>query len=233
MFPELLNEHRLANWHSAVYRPRVSQNGRCLRAAVYDRLQYTKEIPDPEAMGKMEDGRIHEEDIKQKLGMLGFNPCDFQKDIIIPAKTHTGLIKGKIDFCIWIDDTGLELMKNRGIIPAFITPGKKLVEAKSLSRYAFDRLDDQPMEAHFIQTMVYLHKLIEEGIHQAVIEYKCKDTARLKEYWMEYDLELALPALEKFEQVETFAKTNTLPTRISTDQKEFPCSHCEFKEIWY
>ena len=234
MFPELLNEVRRESWFFADYRPRISQNGRCLRCAVYDRLGYQeeKEPLDPESIAKMEEGRLHEEDIKQKFALLGCPPMDCQRDILIPAKTHTGLIKGKIDFCIWIDETGLEHIRQRGIpVPEFVTAGKKLVEAKSISRAGFDFLGEKPMEAHEAQAITYLHKLIEEGVYQALVLYKCRDTGRWKEYWLQYDPEIVIQAMEKFEQVESHAQSGTLPPRVTADPDLYPCSHCEFQEL--
>ncbi|MCI0618650.1 hypothetical protein L0244_37205 [bacterium] len=234
MLTEIVAAARAQSWKTIPYRPRISQNGRCIRAAVYDRLGYQeeKEPPGPLSIAMIEEGHIHEEDIKNKLRAIGVPVINEQMEIEIPAATHTGVIRGKIDGIIELSEDVIRLAGSLGItVPEGIHAGRYLLEAKSISHRGFDYLDELPLDHHATQCQTYLHKLLEAQIDTALIIYKNRDNGDWKEYWLSYDPAVSIAALEKFEQVESFAGSGTIPPRISSGPNNYPCSTCEFHKL--
>ena len=234
MLTELVAAHRAKSWKTLPYRPRISQNGRCIRAAVYDRLGYEeeKEPPAPSSIAVIEEGNIHEEDIKNKLRAIGVPVTNEQMEIEIPAQTHTGRIRGKIDGIIELSEAVIRQAEDLNItIPKEIHPGKYLLEAKSISHRGFDYLDEFPLDHHATQCQTYLHKLLEDQIDAALIIYKNRNNGDWKEYWLPYDPIFAISALEKFEQIESHAGSGQLPPRVSSEPNNYPCTTCEFHKL--
>jgi hypothetical protein len=234
MFAELLEHQRKNDWHFSEYRPRISQNGRCTRASVYDRLGYQeeKEPPDARSLSIIEEGRLHEESIIQQLERLNIKITDRQGWIEIPAKTHTGLIRGRIDGMLHLTQDHLSLARDLKIpVPDWVKPGIYLLEAKCISDYAFQFLGERPLPSHEDQTHLYLHKLLEEGIDSAVVIYKNRESGEWRVYWLQYDADRVTAAFKRYEQVEDYAQRGVLPPRVASDHNRYPCSRCEFKTL--
>ncbi len=234
MFAELLELQRKKDWRFSEYRPRISQNGRCIRASVYDRLghQEEKEPPDARALSVIEEGHLHEDSIIQQLQRLNVPVTERQLWIEIPAKTHTGMIRGRIDGLLHLSDGVISLARSLAIaVPAWVRPGTYLLEAKCISDYAFDYLADSPLPAHEDQSHLYLHKLLEQGIDSAVVIYKNRETGQWRVFWLQYNADRVIEAFKRYEQVEDYAGHGLLPPRISSDQDQYPCSRCEFKTL--
>jgi hypothetical protein len=234
MFAELLENQRKKDWHFSEYRPRISQNGRCTRASVYDRLGYQeeKEPPDARSLSIIEEGRLHEESIIQQLERLNITIAERQHWIEIPAKTHTGLVRGRIDGLLHLTEEILSLARSLDIsVPAWVKPGIYLLEAKCISDFAFQYLKESPLESHEDQSHLYLHKLLEDGIDSAIVIYKNRETGEWRVYWPQYDAHRVIAAFKRYEQVEEYAKQGILPPRVASDQNQYPCTRCEFKNL--
>lgn len=234
MLFELLEQQRKKDWRFSEYRPRISQNGRCARASVYDRLGYQeeKEAPDGRSLSIIEEGHLHEESIIRQLERLNVRITDRQRWIEIPAKTHTGLIRGRIDGILHLTQDLLVLAaaQNASVLP-WIKPGAYLLEAKCISDYAFEYLGESPLPSHEDQTHLYLHKLLEDGIDAAVIIYKNRESGEWRVYWVQYDADRVIAAFKRYEQVEDYARNGILPARVASDHKQYPCSRCEFQTL--
>lgn len=234
MFAELLEHQRKNDWHFSEYRPRISQNGRCTRASVYDRLGYQeeKEPPDARSLSIIEEGRLHEESIIQQLERLDVKITERQAWIETPAKTHTGLIRGRIDGLLHLTEDVLTLARNLKIpVAEWVKPGIYLLETKCISDYAFEYLGERPLPSHEDQTHLYLHNLLEDGIDSGVVIYKNRETGEWRVFWLQYDAERVIAAFKRYEQVEDYAQHGILPPRVVSDQKQYPCSRCEFQAL--
>ncbi len=198
------------------YYPRPSSVGHCIRALVYHALGVKPDKFPDRTILVFDDGNWHEELLKDHIRKTVFALTEWKgKNQRIEIATINGRkMTGEID----------------GLItdPLNVT---RLLEIKSINHFGFERLKDEPLDDHRRQTNLYLHGLKKASmeINEAIIIYKNKNTAAMKEFIIKYDAQQALDDITKFEVVDELAEDNEIPARpYSADS--WQCSYCRWRE---
>jgi len=131
------------------------------------------------------------------------------EDIEVEFFTKNGRIKGFIDAIVLI----------KGV--------RYILEIKSINTKGFDALKG-PKDDHIDQANVYM-KVMKIG--QAIILYYDKNTSRVKEFFLEMDIEVVLFLKQKMDYVKLCVETGVVPKRIAKDPKSFHCMFCDYKKI--
>jgi len=198
------------------YFPRPSSVGRCIRALVYHATDVpATKFPDRTLL-VFEDGNWHEELIKDHI-----RKTVYRLDELKGAKQRI--------FIAMIGDKKLD-----GEIDGLITDPfeyTRLLEIKSINHFGFERLKDEPLDDHRRQANLYLHGLSKAGlpIVEAIILYKNKNTAAMKEFTVSYDEAQALADIAMFEDIERMAAADEIPPR-PYNYDDCQCSYCRWQE---
>lgn len=219
MLIELISKIAGQDQESHAYKPSPSQSGRCVRALTYHAIGVE---PDPfpdRALLVFEDGNVHEEMIKDHIRKTVFTLTEWKgvTQRFLIADIDGTPMTGEVD----------------GIISSPL--GEQLaLEIKSINHFGFERLKDAPLPEHKRQVNLYLHGLIQNGveIRKALILYKNKNTAAMKEFIIEYDEALALSDIEMFKQVDRWAEKNTVPPRPYSPE-DWQCQYCRWNKTCY
>lgn len=201
------------------YFPRPSGVGRCIRAAVYHAMGVPADKFPDRALLIFEDGNWHEELIKDHLRRTVFQLDEWKgKNQRIEIATINGrVMSGEID----------------GLITDPLNK-TRLLEIKSINHFGFERLKDGPLDDHRRQANLYLHGLRTAGmeIDEALILYKNKNTAAMKEFIIQYDAEQAIADITMLQSVEDMADAEIVPDR-PYDYDDWHCSYCRWqKHCW-
>lgn len=200
---------------NAPYYPRPSSVGRCFRANVYHAMGVPADQFPDRAILVFEDGNWHEELIKDHIRKTVYELTEWKgKDQRIEIAEINGRpMTGEVDGLI--TDPLNETL---------------LLELKSINHFGFERLKDAPQDDHRRQVNLYLHGLIKSGmnIRRALILYKNKNTAAMKEFVIDYDEAQALADIALFEEVDRLAEAKEAPPRpYSFD--DWHCQYCRFQ----
>ncbi len=204
---------------SQPYYPRPSSVGKCIRALVYHAMGVRADPFPDRAILVFEDGNWAEEIIKDHIRKTVFELEEWKgsRQRIKIAEINGRLMTGEIDGLL-IDPLGQIY----------------LLEIKSINHFGFERLKDGPLDDHRRQANLYMHGLIEAGfnIRRAIIIYKNKNTAAMKEFIIEYDAIQALADISMFEVIDDFAKRGELPAR-PYNYDDWHCQYCRWeKPCW-
>ena len=217
MIVELITKNAGADQEQFAYKPRPSSVGRCFRALVYDAKGIKGDNFADRALLVFEDGHWHEELIKDHIRKTVYELIELKGGTqrIEIATIDGQVMDGEIDGLIQ-DPLG----KTR------------LLEIKSINHFGFERLDGEPLDDHRRQANLYLHGLRKAGfeIDEALILYKNKNTAAMKEFIITYDEKLAEYDIDKFENVAEWAKSADTPAR-PYDIDDWHCSYCRHQKL--
>ena len=219
MIVELITKNAGADQEQFAYKPRPSSVGRCFRALVYDAKGIKGDNFADRALLVFEDGHWHEELIKDHIRKTVYELVELKggSQRIEIATINGELMDGEIDGLI-VDPLGTT----------------RLLEIKSINHFGFERLDDKPLDDHRRQANLYLHGLFEAGfeISEALILYKNKNTAAMKEFIIGYDRPQALADIAMFGDVAEWAKVDDPPPRPYA-MDDWHCSYCRHqKRCW-
>lgn len=116
-----------------------------------------------------------------------------------------------------------------GRADAVISDGKDLyiLDIKSISSAGF-RLLRGPKQEHINQLQLYLHFLDPK---KGILLYINKDNDELKEYFIDYDKDLAESLISQFQQTKEKIEKNIIPQRCSDWPSGWQCRYCDFYEI--
>lgn len=219
MLVELIAKNAGAEQEHFAYKPRPSSVGRCIRALVYDAKGIEGKPFADRALLVFADGHWHEELLKDAIRKTAYELIELKggKQRIEIATIDGVVMDGEID--------GL-LQDPLGRL--------RLLEIKSINHFGFERLQDGPLDDHRRQANLYLHGLRKAGfeIDEALILYKNKNTAAMKEFFVGYDEAQALADIVMFERVAAMAKGDDLPAR-PYDMDDWHCGYCRHqKRCW-
>lgn len=198
------------------YYPSPSSVDRCIRALVYHASGVPADKFPDRTMLVFEDGNIHEMLILDHIRKTVF---------------HVDELKGRNQR---IEIATINGRKMTGEIDGLITDPlnkTRLLEIKSINHFGFERLKDGPIDGHRRQANLYLHGLRAAGfdIDEAVILYKNKNTAAMKEFVITYDAEQAQRDIALFISVEELAKKGEVPAR-PYEMDSWQCQYCRWQE---
>jgi CRISPR/Cas system-associated exonuclease Cas4 (RecB family) len=116
-----------------------------------------------------------------------------------------------------------------GRADAILSDGKELyvLDIKSINGQIFKSLNE-PKEEHINQIQLYLHFFKQK---KGILLYVNKDTQELKEFLVDYDLEIPQTLLKGLSELKTKIDANVIPSRISDWPENWQCKYCQFKEI--
>lgn len=215
MLTELIAKNAGDTQEHRRYYPSPSKVGKCPRALTYHAIGI---VPDPlpdRALLIFDDGHWHEELLKDHIRKTVFQLIEWKGP---KQRVHIATIAGQ-------DMTG-EL---DGLLQDPMG-AQWLLELKSINHFSFERLDADPLPEHRRQVNLYLHGLLQAGlpIRKALILYKNKNTAAMKEFVIEYDPALALADIALFAQVAGWAAAKTVPPR-PYEPTDWHCSYCPWQ----
>lgn len=220
MLVELIAKNAGQDQKSYGYKPSPSQVGRCIRALTYHAIGVAADPFPDRALLIFEDGNIHEEMIKDHIRKTVFTLTEWKgpRQRFLIADINGVPMDGEVD----------------GILSSPL--GEQIaLEIKSINHFGFERLKDAPLDEHKRQVNLYLHGLKQAGlvgIYKAIILYKNKNTAAMKEFIIEYDEALALADIEMFRQVDQWAEKNTVPPR-PYEPGDWQCDYCRWNKTCY
>lgn len=197
------------------YYPSPSSVGRCIRALVYHASGVPADKFPDRTMLVFEDGNWHEELIKDHIRKTVFQVDELKGR---NQRIEIATIGGK---------------KMSGEIDGLITDpleNTRLLEIKSINHFGFERLKEGPLDDHRRQANLYLHGLRLAGfaISEAIIIYKNKNTAAMKEFVTQYDEGQALADIAMFELVKNCADGGALPSR-PYEMDDWHCQYCRWQ----
>lgn len=117
----------------------------------------------------------------------------------------------------------------RGRIDAIVSDKKELyvLDIKSMNSMIFKTLTE-PKQENIAQIQLYLHYL---EIPKGILLYVNKDSQELKEFLVNYDLNIVKPILNKFTDLKKKLDSNTVPSRIAAYPIDWQCKYCQFREV--
>lgn len=215
MIVELIAKNAGQSQEMWPYYPSPSSVGRCIRALVYHANGVAADKLPDRTLLVFEDGDIHEMLIKDHIRKTVYELHEWKGK---NQRIQIAVIAGQ---------------KMTGEIDGLITDplGKaRLLEIKSINHFGFERLKDEPLDDHRRQTNLYLHGLKIAGmeIEEAIILYKNKNTAAMKEFVITYDEEQALADIAMFEDVKRMAEAGAIPPR-PYEMDDWHCQYCRWQ----
>jgi len=116
-----------------------------------------------------------------------------------------------------------------GRADAILSDGKDLyvLDIKSINGQIFRNLSS-PKSDHINQVQLYLHFF---RLKKGVLLYVNKDTQELKEFFVDYDEQIANRLLKELLFLKDKIEKNIVPSRISNLSDRWQCQYCQFKEI--
>jgi CRISPR/Cas system-associated exonuclease Cas4 (RecB family) len=201
------------------YYPRPSAVGHCIRSLVYHATDVPADRFPDRTILVFDDGNWHEELLKDHIRKTVFQLDELKGP---RQRIHIAIIGDK---------------KMDGEIDGLITDPlntTRLLEIKSINHFGFERLKDGPLDEHRRQANLYLHGLILGGleVREALILYKNKNTAAMKEFIIAYDEAQALSDIDMFKYVEDAVQDGEIPPRPYAID-DWHCQYCRWqKHCW-
>jgi CRISPR/Cas system-associated exonuclease Cas4 (RecB family) len=116
-----------------------------------------------------------------------------------------------------------------GRADAIVSDGKDLyvLDIKSINGQIFNSLNE-PKEEHINQIQLYLHFFKQK---KGILLYVNKDTQDLKEFFVDYNSEIAKNLLKELQILKTKIEKNIIPSRLADWPENWQCQYCPFKSI--
>lgn len=116
-----------------------------------------------------------------------------------------------------------------GRADAIVTLNNELhvVDFKSINSILFRKLD-APKEENINQIQLYMHYF---GIPRGILLYMSKDTSELKDFSVQYDVNLVQELIKGLESLDKKIKADIVPEQISDFPRDKQCVYCQFKDI--
>lgn len=102
-----------------------------------------------------------------------------------------------------------------------------VLDIKSINSMIFRSMTSPKIE-NVYQIQLYLHYF---NIKKGILLYVDKDQQDLKEFLIEYDLNLANSLLEMFKKLKEKVEKNIIPCALADFPKNWQCSYCQFRTI--
>ncbi|MGB9598854.1 MAG: PD-(D/E)XK nuclease family protein [Minisyncoccales bacterium] len=183
----------------------ITDAGKCPRAVFFKFKKAPSEEIEPRILMMFDHGdHIHQLIMKPLFGIKDIRVV--AAEIAIPPQE---LITGRAD--------------------AIISDGKDLyvLDIKSINGQIFNTLQE-PKEEHLNQIQLYLHFFKQK---KGILLYVNKDTQDLKEFFVDYNPQIAKKLLEELINLKNKIDQNIIPERIAGWPDNWQCQYCQFKEI--
>jgi CRISPR/Cas system-associated exonuclease Cas4 (RecB family) len=226
-----------------------SSSGKCSRAIVYQMLGYEQEEFDGRTLLIFENGNGMHNRIEHVLGQTGlliapefsFEMPEWRisgrSDAIIhnflPHETSDRIIRLE-EPIFELDEEGNPIRDKDGhktkVGDKLVYEGPDndimIVELKSISDKGFNYLRGKPKEEHVLQLTLYMYLT---GIRAGMLLYENKNNQELKEFYVDYDIEMARRIVGQIIYVNEFVDKEELPPR-EYEETDFQCRYCSYKK---
>lgn len=189
-----------------------SEIGHCLRKTWYS-YKFPTEIK-PELARVFEAGNILHDFVVKVLSSGKTSNVDLvSAEVPFKHEVDDFIISGRIDDLILLKDINKQV----------------LIEVKSTSGIEYIT---EPAPHNAMQLQLYMYKL---GIHDGVLLYLDKRDLKSKVFTVPYDEAKAIEIINKFKELHTHLKNETLPTAEARKdrKKSWMCKQCEYKDMCY
>ena len=183
----------------------ITDAGKCPRAVFFKFKKAPAEAMEPRILMMFDHGdHIHQLIMKPLFGVRDIRVI--AAEINIPPQE---LITGRAD--------------------AILSDGKELyvLDVKSINGQIFKSLAE-PKEEHINQIQLYLHFFKQK---KGILLYVNKDTQDLKEFFIDYNPQIAQSLLKELNDLKVKIDKNIVPPRIPVWPENWQCRYCQFKEI--
>ena len=116
-----------------------------------------------------------------------------------------------------------------GRADAIITLNNELyvVDFKSMNSMLFRKLE-APKEENVNQIQLYMHYF---GIPKGILLYMSKDTSELKDFPIQYNVDLVQSLLKGLENLNKKIKADLVPEQLPDFPHNWQCTYCQFKDL--
>ncbi len=181
----------------------VTDAGKCQRAVFFKFKNISGEKTDPRLLRIFEHGELLHRNIFNILYRLKIGVTT---EVKIPEQE---LISGRADAILSLNGENYVL------------------DIKSINSMAFRKLT-APKEENVYQIQLYLHYF---KIKKGILLYIDKDRQEIKEFIVNYNINLVEQLLIGFEQLRKKIRENMLPVALFDYPKNWQCSYCQYKQI--
>ncbi|MEK6904078.1 MAG: PD-(D/E)XK nuclease family protein [Nanoarchaeota archaeon] len=181
----------------------VTDVAECPRVVYFSFKNFPKKEHEPRILRVMHNGDF----VHQRMG----NVLTEMK-VLEPANTEipipeNDLFRGRADAIIEIEGE------------------KYVVDFKSANTYTFRSLQ-APKPEHIKQVQLYMHYL---GIKKGLLFYECKNTQDIKEFPVDYDVNIVNEIIQEFYLLKSKIENNIVPD-IPAWIEQWKCERCPFLE---
>lgn len=204
MLKELIDQFYLDNQKNKEQtRFYISDAGKCPRAVFFKFKNAPREPMDARIMRIFEHGENIHRSIFNILYRLRLGVVT---EIPIPSQE---IISGRADAILCVNNENYVL------------------DIKSINSMIFKNMQ-QAKEENVFQLQLYMHFF---NIKKGILLYVDKDQQELKEFFIDYDEQLAKSLLDKFYSLKQQVETNVIPARLTDYPRNWQCNYCQFKDI--
>lgn len=181
----------------------ITDAGKCTRAVFLKLKHIPREKIDARILRLFDHGDYIQMQLLKSLFSLGIVRAS---EINIPPQ---GLVSGRADAIVTLDN---ELY---------------VVDFKSMNSMLFRKLQE-PKEENINQIQLYMHYF---KIPKGILLYMSKDTSELKDFLVQYDIDLVQALIKGLEDLNTKIKANIIPEQMLNFPRDRQCVYCQFRDI--
>ena len=181
----------------------ITDAGKCARAVFFKFKNMPREKMEARLLRLFDHGDYIQMQILNTLFSLGIVRAS---EVQIPPQ---GLVSGRADAIITLNN---ELY---------------VVDFKSMNSMLFRKLQE-PKEENINQIQLYMHYF---KIPKGILLYMSKDTSELKDFPIQYDVDLVRGLLKGLENLDKKIKADIVPEQMLTYPHNWQCTYCQFKDI--
>lgn len=181
----------------------ITDAGKCARAVFFKFKNMPREKMEARMLRLFDHGDYIQMQILNSLFSLGIVRAS---EVQIPPQA---LISGRADAIITLNN---ELY---------------VVDFKSMNSMIFRKLE-APKEENINQIQLYMHYF---QIPKGILLYMSKDTSELKDFPVQYNVDLVQGLLKGLEDLDKKIKTNVIPEQMPDFPRNKQCVYCQFKDI--
>ena len=181
----------------------ITDAGKCARAVFFKFKNMPREKMEARMLRLFDHGDYIQMQILNTLFSLGIVRAS---EVQIPPQ---GLVSGRADAIITLNN---ELY---------------VVDFKSMNSMLFRKLE-APKEENVNQIQLYMHYF---GIPKGILLYMSKDTSELKDFPIQYNIDLVQGLLKGLENLDKKIKGDIVPEQLPAYPHNWQCTYCQFKDL--
>ncbi|MFH1780534.1 MAG: PD-(D/E)XK nuclease family protein [Candidatus Nealsonbacteria bacterium] len=181
----------------------ITDAGKCARAVFFKFKNMTREKMEARMLRLFDHGNYIQMQLLNTLFSLGIVRAS---EVQIPPQA---LISGRADAIVTLNN---ELY---------------VVDFKSMNSMIFRKLQE-PKEDNINQIQLYMHYF---QIPKGILLYMSKDTSELKDFSVQYNVDLVQNLIKGLEVLDKKIKADIVPEQLLDYSRNRQCVYCQFKDI--